>query len=99
MEENYSDNGKFSAITYRGIKDISLKEYFGLNDVKMNETIVLSNFTSTSKNKAKATSTFSNEAGAILTFHCKNGKNIAKHSNYSNEEEIILLPWSHFIIK
>lgn len=53
MEDNYQDKGKFSAITYRGIKNISLKEYFGLNDVKKNETIVLSNFTSTSKDKDK----------------------------------------------
>ena len=80
------------------MRNINLKQYFGLNDVKKNETIVLSNFTSTSKNIHTAAS-FSNEAGAILTFICKSGKNIEKYSKYSNEEEILILPWSHFIIK
>jgi hypothetical protein len=50
----------------------------------MNETVVLSGFTSTTKNATKAVP-FSNSAGAIFTFICKTGKDISKYSRYSNE--------------
>ena len=82
-----------SKIVFRGVKLNLIEQYV------MNATVVWWGFSScTTRMNVLQSGTFLGKTGvrSMFTIECLNGKDIRKHSYYLSEDEIILLPATHF---
>ena len=85
-----------SGVMWRGVK-LNFSDEF-----KVGERVVWSSFSSCTQSIAILGSNVflgSNEPRTLFNIECRDGKAIRSHSHFSNEDEVLLLPGTHFEVK
>ncbi|KAL4495514.1 hypothetical protein ABPG72_020255 [Tetrahymena utriculariae] len=84
----------YQGVAYRGIRDFNYQNF----DYEQGQYVTWNNVISLSKSKKKA-QVFSSKNGAIFEVSVVSAKDISLVSVFSDEEEVLLLPFSRFYVE